>query len=99
MIEQCGHDVTLRLRTDASAACAVVERVGAGKVKHLSVKQLWAQDKVARGEMSIIKIPRERNYSDLLTHHWTTAEGQRFLPGMGVKRLTAQDVQQGEGAC
>ena len=40
MVQQCGHDVGLTLRTDASAVRAVVERAGAGKVKHLSIKQL-----------------------------------------------------------
>ena len=95
MVQQCGHDVGLVLRTDASAARAVVERVGAGKVKHLSIKQLWAQDKVRGGEMTVEKVPREYNCSDLLTHHWTQAEAQKFLPDMGVMRLTAQEVQQG----
>ena len=77
----------------------MVERVGAGKVKHLSVKQVWAQDKVAKGEMRIYKIPREINVSDLLTHHWTAAEGDKFLPAMGVERLVSTSAQQAEGAC
>ena len=99
MIDQCGRTIMLELRTDASAARGVVERVGAGKVKHLSVKQLWAQDKVAKGEMRIFKIPREINVSDVLTHHWTTAEGEKFLPAMGVERLVSTSAQQAEGAC
>ena len=52
-----------------------------------------------RGEMKVEKVPRKQNCSDLLTHHWTQAEAQKFLLDMGVMRLTALEVQQGEGAC
>ena len=99
MIEQCGQTISLHFRTDAIAAPGVVERVGAGKVKHLSIQQFWAQDKVAKGEMIITKVPREENCSDLLTHHWCVAEGEKFLKGMGVVRLASRDGQQGEGVC
>ena len=99
LIEQCGESLLLELRTDASAARGILERSGAGKVKHLSVKQLWAQDKIARGELSIVKVPREINCSDLLTHHWTFVEGEKFLPSMCVERLAAPLAQRGEGAC
>ena len=87
LLESCGVSVPVVLRTDASAAKGVVERAGAGKVKHLSVKQLWAQDQVARGALHVAKVPRAYNASDLLTHHWMEAEGSRFLPAMGQLRV------------
>ena len=93
MAEQCGKALRLEIRTDASAARGVVERAGAGKVKHLSVKQLWMQSKIATGELQAFKVPRGHNCSDLLTHHWAVAEGQRFLPAMGVERLMAPEAQ------
>ena len=79
-------DAELRLHTDASAAIGVCRRYGSGKVKHLSVKQLWAQEKVDRGDFDIIKVPREVNMSDLLTHHATKAEIERFLGAMRIRR-------------
>ena len=89
MMSSAGVDVPVVLHTDASAARGVVERSGAGKVKHLSVKQLWAQDQVARGAMQVRKVPREVNCSDLLTHHWAEAEGDRFFSAMGLMRTGA----------
>jgi len=80
MCEQCGLPADLVLRTDASAARGVVERVWAGKVKHLSVKQLWTQDLVSRGILKVQKVLREVNVADSLTHHWTSAEGAKFFP-------------------
>ena len=99
LVQECRLPVDLHVRTDASAAVGVCERVGAGKVKHLSIKQLWAQDRIAQGDMTISKVPRLENMSDLLTHHWTAAEGHLHLGAMGVERLSALPGQQGEGAC
>ena len=74
----------LELRTDASAARGVIMRQGVGKVRHLHVKQLWIQDAVAKGELTVVKIPRAENCSDALTHAWTAAD-QRFWSEMGLR--------------
>ena len=56
-----GDQLTLELKTDASAARGVILRQGVGKVRHVQVKQLWLQGNVAAGEVSIVKIPRADN--------------------------------------
>ena len=87
LIRHCGNPgVELRLHTDASAAVGVCRRFGSGKQKHLSIKQLWAQEKVDTGDFDILKIPRERNMSDLLTHHPSRLELEKFLVALGVRR-------------
>ena len=86
LVRHCGVNVGLRLLTDASAAVGVCRRQGAGKQKHLSVKQLWAQGQEARGELTIDKIPRIDNIADLFTHHATKADLEKFLAGMKVRR-------------
>ena len=60
--------MNLVLRTDASACKGMLLRHGTGKVKHLAVKQLWAQECVRAYDVTILKIPREQNPSDVLTH-------------------------------
>ena len=79
------HPMELEVLTDASAARGVIQRQGAGRVKHLSVKQLWVQERETKGELKISKIPRLLNYADLLTHHWSEAEGLPMLTGMCVE--------------
>ena len=76
----------LRLLTDASAARGIVMRQGAGKVKHLDVKTLWIQERQSTGNLSVAKIPRAANWSDILTHHWHDSEGVQHLEGMNVLR-------------
>jgi hypothetical protein len=57
-------------------------------VKHLEVRQLWVQDHIERSNVVCQKIPREINFADLFTHHWTTGEGEKFETGLGVERMT-----------
>ena len=83
LADVCGDNPSLQLRTDASAARGVIMRQGVGKIRHLHVKQLWLQETVAAGELTITKIPRCDNWSDALTHPWASAD-LPFWNAMGL---------------
>ena len=87
MVAELEYDHAVSVSTDASAAVGIVLRHGIGKIKHLHVKQMWVQEKVREGELSVRKIPRENNAADLLTHHFTEKEASLHLKAMGVVRL------------
>ena len=55
-------------------------------MKHLSVKQLWVQEKEMYKELVVNKVPRDVNWSDMLTHHWTGPDGCKMMAGMSVLR-------------
>lgn len=38
----------VRIKTDSSAAKGILQRSGSGKIQHLEVRQLWAQDLVQK---------------------------------------------------
>ena len=78
-----GDHLTLELKTDASAARGVILRQGVGKVIHLQVKQLWLEENVAAGELTIVKIPRIENCADALTHPWGASD-LPFWEVMGI---------------
>ncbi len=59
----------VRVRTDASAAKGIATRKGLGKVRHIEVNQLWLQDRVAAGEVEILKVKGETNWADALTKY------------------------------
>ena len=75
MAREVGADVVVELLGDSSANDGILHRAGAGKVKHLSVRQLWLQERISRKEIDHKKIPRAVNHSDTLTHHWTRMDG------------------------
>ena len=74
MAEEFGDCIALEVLTDSSAARGVIQRAGAGRVKHLQVKQLWVQEKESNKELQITKVPRDANVADLLTHHFVALQ-------------------------
>ena len=77
----------------------VLNRLGAGRQKHLEVKQLWLQEKEYQRALRVHKVPREENPSDLLTHHWVKSEAAKFLSMMAVQRTGTDQAVSCEGAC
>ena len=66
-MEDFGHPVRIRLRSDATAAIGMVTREGLGKVRHLATADLWIQQRVRRGDLSVSKWPGKENPADLGT--------------------------------
>ena len=61
-----------------------VMRQGAGKIKHLSVRQLWLQERVSSKQLEIVKVAREVNPSDPLTHYWSAKDGLTHFSAIGL---------------
>ena len=77
--EELGRKVLVRLLGDSSANHGIIQRQGTGKVKHLSVRQLWLQQQAELGVCIHSKVPRLVNSADMLTHHWTRTEAENHL--------------------
>ena len=60
-------------------------------MRHLQVKQLWLQENVAAGELTIVNIPRVENCADALTHPWGVSD-LPFWEIMGVCFIPRQPV-------
>ena len=70
-------DCGITLKSDASAAIAISNRRGLGKVRHIEVCQLWLQDKVRRGDIKVVKVGTHENLADALTKY-VSCEGMRM---------------------
>ena len=60
-------DGPIQINADASAAIGIGSRLGIGKVRHIEVNQLWLQDKVYKGEITLNKVKTDENIADALT--------------------------------
>ena len=89
MTEEIGAACTLVVRGDSSANDGIVHRTGTGRIKHLSIRQLWLQERVRNNDLNFQKIPRAVNVSDTQTHHWTQSEGKIHFEAMHVQRRAA----------
>ena len=88
LLAEMGVQTHIQLRGDSSANHGIITRQGTGKVKHLSVRQLWLQEQTALGRLAHVKVPRLQNGADALTHHWSKAEGELHFPTFAIIRPT-----------
>ena len=63
-----GLEAEVQVNTDSSAARSLSSRRGAGRVRHVEVRELWAQDKVNSKELSIVKVGGEDSVTDFAKH-------------------------------
>jgi hypothetical protein len=67
IMKDFGIKVGLAMFSDATAAIGMVKREGLGKVRHLAVADLWVQQRVRGGEISVSMIPGPENPSGICT--------------------------------
>ena len=75
---------TMLMKADSTASLGILVREGAAPLKHLSLKQLWIQEKVADKVFKVVKVPRASNVADALTHHWTRESSPHYA-AMGLR--------------
>ena len=69
-----GTELKVVVNSDASVALAITHRQGVGKRRHIAVHWLWVQDKVKKGEVSLLKVAGKANPADLMTKHRSAEE-------------------------
>ena len=62
-----GEDIGCTVRSDSSAALAISQRVGLGRVRHIQVQYLWIQERHYEGSLGLSKVKGEQNPADMLT--------------------------------
>ncbi len=56
LMEGLAVGVEVQVNTDSSAAKTIIARRGAGGVRCIEVRELWEQDRVAKGELPSVKV-------------------------------------------
>ena len=62
-------DHAVEIEEDSTAAKGIASRRGLGKPKHVDIKELWVQQKVAAGDLKLTKVPGTGNLADALTKY------------------------------
>ena len=84
ILEDWGFQVTIEIRSDATAAIGIVRRQGLGRVRHLAVADLWVQQKVQDGVITVEKHPGRTNPADLMTKGLDAESMNRHMAFMGM---------------
>lgn len=80
--EEIGNPHRALVLGDSSASHGINMRSGSGRVNHLSIRQLWLQERVQMGHLTVKKIPREENCADAMTHHWVAKDSATHFAKM-----------------
>ena len=78
VLSELRRKVEMVCLTDSSAAKGITARKGVGKVKHLSLRELWVQDAVQEKRFKVQKESTTSNWSDL---------GTKILDGSRITEL------------
>ena len=73
------------LYSDSSAARAIIFRRGLGKLKHVSIRQLWLQDQMRDGRIQVCRVTTEANTADLLTKGLAPRRHAMLTEAVGVR--------------
>ena len=78
---------------DASACASLLQRRGTGSVKHLETKELWTQEVVQRYRVSVRKVGRVKNFSDVVASPSAPAEFDSHLTAMDLIFLGSNEQE------
>ena len=78
--------------SDATAAIGMVKRLGLGRVRHLSVADLWIQQRIRRGGMTMSKWPGSQNPADLMTKCLGRADTMRFTENLSFAIMSGRPI-------
>ena len=85
LAEDLGWKTEVQIWTDSSAAKAIANRRGLGKLRHVELKWLWAQDIVKGGRVKLKTVRGTENVADHLTKPKTKAEMEELLKKVGAE--------------
>ena len=83
LMADLGLEVGVQGNTDSSAARSIASRRGAGRVRHIEARELWVQDRVAKGDLEIKRVKGEENVADGLTKHVERAKMDYYMKECG----------------
>ena len=78
-LEDLGINVAIEIEIDAKATLGMVSRQGLGKMKHVEVHDLWIQEAIKRGRLTVKKIPRAIKTADLLASPSEAEDIKKFM--------------------
>ena len=97
--EEMRKSVQLNCLTDSSAAKGITARKGVGKVKHLSLRELWLQDAVQEKRLKVYKVHTDVNWADLGTKILDGSRILQLLQLLPLKRGTIIAAMMTVGSC
>ena len=92
LAKDLGFDFKLRIWVDSNTAKAITSRLGLGKVRHMEVRYLWAQEALRKKRFEVRKIKGDENPADVLTKALSARDMIGKMKTVGAHFDCVQDV-------
>ena len=90
ILKELGIKVAPVVRSDSDAGRGMVRRIGAGRVRHLQLRELWLQERVREKQLAVERVNTEQNPSDVGTKYLEMSRIIRLLGGVSVRLTRGQ---------
>ena len=78
MLKDLGEIQTGTVLADSTAALAIADRKGSGKLRHINISLLWIQEKESKEELAFEKVLGTENLADMMTKNLDSVKVQKF---------------------
>ena len=90
ILEQIGMQLEVTIASDSIAALGICTRTGSGKVRHLSIKELWTQEAYRKEEFQLVSVDTMLNWADTGTKAHTSERLTSLLRQMPLRLTESQ---------
>ena len=90
ILEQIGMQLEVTTASDSSVARGICTRTGSGKVRHLSIKELWVQEAYRKKEFQLVSVDTLLNWADIGTKAHTSERLTSLLRQMPLRLREGQ---------
>ena len=88
LLSELNYEVKLYMYTDSASGLAICGRTGlSSRAKHIDIRQLFMQDLKKREILHLLKLPGQKNRSDILTKAVQAAVMDRHLEALNFVRI------------
>ena len=84
LLRDLGYHFDVEVLSDAVAAIGFARWRGVGRIRHLDTTDLWIQEKVKSGELTISKVAGVDNPADMFTKHLSRPDMNKHLEFLQV---------------
>ena len=90
LAEHWGLEIEADVLVDSTAALGVVNRKGAGRLRHVRVAKLWIQQLQEDGDLRYRKVKGTQNSADTITKYLNSSEINKYLEMLGIDIRTGR---------
>ena len=85
VMKELGWNYQVKIQVDANATIGALHRRGLGKLRHVEVEELWLQQEISKGKVSVTKIKGTENTADIGTKSLKREAAEYFMEKMGFE--------------